>query len=149
MADTKKKVSGVAEAKSNTSMTTAKKVDTTAAASTTKATVKPEEKAKQTNSVAASKTPAAKTAKRTTKKGAKRGAKPASERTIDLQVQFDGKNDVTYTSLVNNVKEWWKAQGKRETSMKSLNIYVKPEDAMAYCVINDKINYDIDLSQWN
>ena len=87
--------------------------------------------------------------KRSPKKGAKRGPKPVSERTVELQVQFGGKEDVTYTSLVNNVKEWWKEQGKRETSLKSINIYLKPEDFMAYCVINDKIEYNIDLSDWN
>ena len=151
MADTKKKMNDAAEAKKNTSMTTAPKANTTTAATAVKTTAKPEEKKDETKNTAAQKTPAAgsKASKKTTRKAAKRGAKSAAERTIELQVQFDGKNDVTYTSLVNHVKAWWKSQGKRETSMKSLNIYVKPEDSMAYCVINDKINYDIDLSEWN
>lgn len=150
MADTKKKMNDAAEAKNNTSVTTTEKVDTTAATAV-KTAAKPEEKKGETKNTAAQKTPAAsnRASKKTTRKGAKRGAKSAAERTIELHVQFDGKNDVTYTSLVNHVKAWWKSQGKRETSMKSLNIYVKPEDSMAYCVINDKINYDIDLSEWN
>lgn len=88
------------------------------------------------------KAPAKKTAaKKTTKK---RGPKPASERTIDLHVQFGGK-EVSYTELVNRVKEMWKEQGKRETSLKSLSIYVKPEEFKAYYVINDKITGEMDF----
>ena len=88
-------------------------------------------------------------ARKSAKKGAKRGPKPVSERTVELKVEFDDKEAITYTNLVNNVKEWWKSQGKREISLKSINIYVKPEDVMAYCIVNDKIEYNIDLSDWN
>ena len=91
------------------------------------------------------KAPAKKTAaKKTTKKGAKRGPKPASERTVDLHVQYLGK-EVAYSDLVNRIKEMWKEQGKRETSLKSLDIYVKPEDFKAYYVINGDITGEIDF----
>nr|MBP3598792.1 hypothetical protein [Eubacterium sp.] len=82
--------------------------------------------------------------KATKKKGAKRGPKPASERTVELTVQF-GEKEVTYTELVTRVKDMWKEQGKRETSLKTLNIYVKPEESKAYYVINDKITGDMDF----
>lgn len=84
------------------------------------------------------------TRKKTTKKGAKRGPKPASERTVDLFVQY-GEKEVSYTDLVNRIKDMWKAEGKRETSLKTLNIYVKPEESKAYYVINDKITGDLDF----
>ncbi len=92
----------------------------------------------------AKKTPAKKTPKKTAKKGAKRGPKPASERTVDFFVQY-GEKEVSYTDIVNRIKDMWKEQGKRETSMKSLKIYVKPEEFKAYYVINDKITGELDF----
>ena len=144
MTEANKKTSDAVSTK-NTSKTVTEKIDSTAAPSE-KTEVKQE-----TNKVETVKASTKKKAqtKRSPKKGAKRGPKPVSERTVELQVQFGGKEDVTYTSLVNNVKGWWKEQGKRETSLKSINIYLKPEDFMAYCVISDKIEYNIDLSDWN
>ncbi len=85
-----------------------------------------------------------KTTKKTTKKGAKRGPKPASERTVELFVQY-GEKEVTYTDLVTRVKDMWKAEGKRETSLKTLNIYVKPEESKAYYVINEKITGELEF----
>lgn len=91
--------------------------------------------AKKTIKETAKKTTAKKsTAKKT---GAKRGPKPASERTIEMTVQF-GEKEVTYTDMVNRIKEMWKAQGKREVSMKSLELYVKPEESKVYYVINSQ-----------
>ena len=75
-------------------------------------------------------------AKRGPKTGAKRGPKPASERTIEMTVQF-GEKEVTYTDMVNRIKAMWKEQGKREVSMKSLELYVKPEEGKAYYVVNE------------
>lgn len=92
----------------------------------------------------AKKTVAKKATKKTTKKGAKRGPKPASERTVDLHVQYLGK-EVSYNDLVTRIKDMWKEQGKRETSLKNLEIYVKPEDFKAYYVINGDITGEIDF----
>lgn len=94
--------------------------------------------AKKTTKETAKKTTAKKsTAKKAAKTGAKRGPKPASERTIEMTVQF-GEKEVTYTDMVNRIKEMWKAQGKREVSMKSLELYVKPEESKVYYVINSQ-----------
>ncbi len=135
-----KKTSDAVTTKNNTPAAETKKVETAASVSEGVTTeVKPAEKAEEPK-----KTPAAKKKTTRTKKGAKRGPKAASERTVELFVQFEGK-EIAYSDLVNRIKEWWKGQGKRETSLKSVNIYVKPEESMAYCVINDKINYDISL----
>ncbi len=90
----------------------------------------------ETKAAAPAKKSAAKnTAPRKSAKGTKRGPKPASERTVDMFVQYMGR-DISYNDIVNQIKEMWKAEGKRETSMKTLNIYVKPEDFKAYYVIN-------------
>lgn len=151
MAEAKKKPSDAVTAKNNTSVPVTKKVETAVAPVASKE-VKPEPKTDAPKKEEPKKAAPKKAASRktsTAKKGAKRGPKPASERTIELQVQFGEKQDVTYSNLVNNVKEWWKEQGKREVSLKSLNIYLKPEDNMAYCIINDKVEYNIDLSDWN
>ncbi len=135
-----KKTSDAVTTKNNTPAAETKKVETAASVSgEVKAEVKPAEKAEEPK-----KAPAAKKKTTRAKKGAKRGPKAASERTVELFVQFEGK-EIAYSDLVNRIKEWWKGQGKRETSLKSVNIYVKPEESMAYCVINDKINYDISL----
>lgn len=148
-----KKTSGAVTTKNNTSSADIKKVETAASVKAevkpeVKAVVKPEAKTEakpEAKAEAPKQAAAAKTrTKKASKKGAKRGPKAASERTVDLFVQFEGK-EVAYSDLVNRIKEWWKAQGKREVSLKSINIYVKPEESMAYCVINDKINYDISL----
>lgn len=95
--------------------------------------------AAKTTKTAAKKTTAKKTTakKTTTKKAAKRGPKPASERTIEMTVQF-GEKEVTYTDMVNRIKAMWKEQGKREVSMKSLELYVKPEESKVYYVINSQ-----------
>ena len=107
-----------------------------------KEVVKMEAKPVETKQETASaETSAAKTtkaeAKKETKSGAKRGPKPASERTIERTVQF-GEKEVTYTDMVNRIKAMWKEQGKREVSMKSLELYVKPEESKVYYVINSQ-----------
>lgn len=145
MAEVKKKTNDAVAAKNNTSVPATQKVET-AAAPIVKTEAKTEPKKDATKKAEPKK---AEPKKAAAKKRTKRGPKPASERTIELQVQFGDKQDVTYSNLVNNVKEWWKGQGKREVSLKSLNIYLKPEDNMAYCIINNKEEYNIDLSNWN
>lgn len=119
---------------------------------TTKAAVAPEKKTEEKKPAEVKAEPEKKAAakktttrkKTTAKKGAKRGPKPATERTIELQVQYGGR-EISYTDLVNRIKDMWKEQGKRETSLKSLNIYVKPDEFKAYYVINDEITGEIEF----
>ncbi len=110
----------------------------------TKTATPVKEVAKKEEKEAPAKSATKKTTKKSAKKGAKRGPKPASERTVELYVQY-GEKEVTYTDLVTRVKDMWKEQGKRETSLKSLNIYVKPEESKAYYVINEKITGELDF----
>lgn len=151
-----KKTDQTVTAKNNTPKSDIKKAETTTAPVSAKTEVKKEEvkpvpakqetetkklevKKEETPKKASAKTTAAKktTRKPAAKRGAKRGPKPASERTVELYVQYGGK-EVAYTDLVNRIKDMWKEQGKRETSLKTLNIYVKPEDSKAYYVINEE-----------
>lgn len=87
---------------------------------------------------AAAKKPAAKktTAKKAT--GAKRGPKAKGEVTVNLNVQFGGKSYTT-DDLVKIAKDVWKYDLKQKAvDFKSVELYVKPEDGMAYYVINGK-----------
>ena len=53
--------------------------------------------------------------------------------------------EVKTEELVEQVKGLWTAQGHRVSSIKSLEVYVKPEDNAAYYVINGKENGKVDL----
>ncbi len=131
---------------------TANTVNDTVATTETKTAAASPVKAEETKTAEVKVEPEKKTAvKKTTtrkkasaKKGAKRGPKPATERTVELHVQYGGR-EVAYTDLVNRIKDMWKEQGKRETSLKSLNIYVKPDEFKAYYVINEEITGEIDF----
>ncbi len=62
----------------------------------------------------------------------------------NVYVQFDGK-EVKTEELVEQVKAIWTGEGHRASSIKSLEVYVKPEDAAAYYVINGKDTGKIEL----
>ena len=47
--------------------------------------------------------------------------------------------------LMTRAKEAYVADGHRASSIKSVSLYVKPEDMKAYFVINDKATGSIDL----
>lgn len=138
-AETAKKVESTVVAEKKTDMAKKEPVAVEKKETPAKEVTKPAEKVVE-------KAPEKKTEKKatTSTKTTKKATKPAAEKTVELVVQFAGK-EVAYTDLVNRVKDLWKEKGKRESSMKSLNIYVKPEDFKAYYVINDDITGEIDL----
>lgn len=80
----------------------------------------------------------------------KRGPKPKTEKTEkkeavqNVYVQFAGKEILT-ADLAAQVTEKWVALGHRASSIKELNLYVKPEDNAAYYVINGKESGKIEL----
>ena len=80
----------------------------------------------------------------------KRGPKPKTEKTEkkeavqNVYVQFAGKEILT-ADLVAQVTEKWVALGHRASSIKELNLYVKPEDSAAYYVVNGKESGKIEL----
>lgn len=79
--------------------------------------------------------------KTTTTKTAKTAKEAASQ---NVYIQFAGK-EVKAEELVEQVKALWTAEGHRASSIKSLEVYVKPEDMAAYYVINGKENGKIEL----
>lgn len=80
----------------------------------------------------AKKTPAKKEpAKKAPAKAAKAEIKTA------LYVQFAG-NEVTEADIIDKVKAAYVAEGHKESAIKEINLYVKPEEYAVYYVINDK-----------
>ena len=60
-------------------------------------------------------------------------------------LEFQGRQ-AEQTSVVDKVKAAFVASGHRASSIKSLQIYMKPEEFKAYYVINDgKFAGDVDL----
>ena len=95
-----------------------------------------ETKAEPVKAEPAKKTAAKKeTAKKTTAKKTVKAEKPAV--TQNVYVQFAGL-EISTADLTAKVTEEWVALGHRASSIKSLDLYVKPEDMAAYYVINGK-----------
>lgn len=122
---------------------TTKKAAETAVASDPVKTAEPvkaekpaETKAEPVKAEPAKKTAAKKeTAKKTTAKKTVKAEKPAV--TQNVYVQFAGL-EISTVDLTAKVTEEWVALGHRASSIKSLDLYVKPEDMAAYYVINGK-----------
>lgn len=94
----------------------------------TKAAVKKAEKATKE---AAAKTPA------------KRTTRSAVAETVYLQ--YLGK-EINKDDVLKQVKEIWTKQLKRKVGeMKSVTLYLKPEENKAYYVINDEVTGSVDL----
>lgn len=133
MAAKKETVKKVTEAVKETAKETAKK--TTSAAKKVAEKAKPAakkvaEKAKPAvEKVAEKAKPAAKKVASTAKKAA---AKVVKE---ELVVEFGGKS-VNMADVVENVKKAWKADGNKGV-IKKVQVYVKPEEGVAYYVVND------------
>ena len=74
-------------------------------------------------------------------KEAKTGAKKpraakAKEPTVNVEIQFDGKNTAV-NALVEAVKAAYKAEGN-EDAIESVEIYVQPQNGVAFYVVNGK-----------
>ena len=87
------------------------------------------------------KAPAKKAATTTKKAPAKKAA--AKSETV-ITVQFQG-NEVTVASVEEKVKAQFVAEGHKASSIKTLNVYVKPEERSAYYVINGDVTGRVDL----
>ncbi len=107
-------------------------VETTSAkdTATAKKTVAEEKKTVEKKSVAA---PNATESKKTTKAAV---SKTASTVKTSIRVQYNGK-DVSTDDLIKEAKAAWsKETGKKAADLKSLDLYVKPEENMVYYVVN-------------
>lgn len=106
-----------------------------------KAPVSPEKEVKtavkaETKKTAAPK--ATKAAPKTTKTEAKKELTPA------IYVQYAG-NEASIEDITEAAKKAYVEDGHRVSSIKSLNIYIKPEENAAYYVINEKFAGRTDL----
>ena len=70
--------------------------------------------------------------------------KAAAKAETVITVQFGG-NEVAIATVEEKVKAQFVAEGHKASSIKSLNIYVKPEEASAYYVINGDVTGRVDL----
>lgn len=76
------------------------------------------------------------TAKKTATRAAAKKTVPAN---TEVYVQFWGK-EVYAKDVVENVKKiWTEEMGKKESDLKDLKVYIKPEDNGAHYVINGEI----------
>lgn len=104
-----------------------------------KEVVKEAAPAKETAPKAAAKKADAKPAKKAT--AAKEKAVPE----VFVQYSDNGEQEASVAELVEKVKALYVAEGHRESSIKSLQIYIKPQMWRAYYVINGKITGEIEL----
>lgn len=61
--------------------------------------------------------------------------KAAPKKKTEVYVQCFGK-EYTTDEIVAKVTDTWVAEGKKKSEIKTLEVYVKPEDGKAYYVIN-------------
>ena len=88
--------------------------------------------------------PAKKAAKAAPAKKAVKVAAPAEEKMEEIVIQY-GAMEWKGAELLEKAKAAYAAEGHRASSIKSLNLYVKPEEMKAYYVINEKTTGSIDL----
>lgn len=112
-----------------TAVEEAVKTETKAAKTTTKKA--PAKKAADETKVAAKKAPAKK-------------ATVKAEKVVETYVEFAG-NQVLLANVEASVKAAYVAEGHRESSIKTMKVYVKPEENAAYYVINDNNVGRVDL----
>lgn len=76
--------------------------------------------------------------------------KPAAKRTVKkavkttFVVQAAGK-EVSMEEAVARVKEAWTATGNKEAEIKDIAVYVKPEEASIYYVVNGDVTGRVDF----
>ena len=59
-------------------------------------------------------------------------------------LQFDGQ-EFDLSAVEANVKKNWKDAGHKLTEIVDLDIYVKPQDAKVYYVVNKEVGGSVDL----
>lgn len=135
-------MAGKAATKTEDTKKTAVTASTEDIAATEKASVTEAEKKTTTRKAAPkkAKTEAAKktgtrstTAKRTTAK---------KELKVDAYVEYYGKQ-VSEKEIVDSVKQAWKKSGHKVGDLKTMELYIKPEDGTVYYVINGDETGDV------
>ena len=125
----KKSVEKVTEVKEAVKATETKEVKAAAVKEEVKETAK---------KAPAKKTPAKETAKKTpAKETAKKAPAKKAEVVTETYIQFAGQETLT-SEILAKVKAAYVAEGHKESAIKSVKLYVKPEDSAVYYVINEK-----------
>ena len=105
-------------------------------------TVRTTAKKTTTKKAAAPKKPAA-VKKPAEKKSPAKAAKKEAEQ--EMILQFGGR-EIKEKDLYERIQQIWiEGYGKKAEELKSLKVYVKPEEFTAYYVINDDVTGSIDL----
>ena len=68
----------------------------------------------------------------------KAAAKPAAQKVEEVLIQFGGE-EWNVEQLKKAALDAYVAEGHRASTIKKLTVYVKPEERMAYYVVNEKI----------
>lgn len=128
------KTTATAPAKSET------KTETKAAAKTAATKTAAKAETKTTAKKTTTKKTATKTAKTTTKAATKKAATKKADIETSVAVQFLGKEIFT-ANLIEEVKKAWVEQFEGKLSdIKSIELYIKPEEMKAYFVVNGSSN---------
>ena len=110
--------------------------------SAVKAEEKPEVKAAEAEVQAEAKPAPKAAAKKTTKTAAKKETEPKAAKTTKaaasqkIVLQLGGKGDLSMEDIINRVKDAYAAEGHSAASVKNIEVYIKPEENMAYYVID-------------
>ena len=104
----------------------------------------PAAEAKAETPVAEPKAAPAKKTARTAAKRAVKAAAPAPEKLEELVIQY-GVMEWKGAELMERAKAAYAAEGHRISSIKSLSLYVKPEERKAYYVVNDTETGSVEL----
>ena len=88
---------------------------------------------------------AAKAGKKAAAKVKKTAVKAVKEKVQPKVILEFYEHNADLNAVVDRVKSIYVADGHRESSIKSMQVYIKSEENSAYYVINDKINGRIDL----
>ena len=74
----------------------------------------------------------------------KAAVKAAPEKAEEVYVQY-GEGEWKTADLVQRVKDAFVAEGHRAANIRSLSLYIKPQEGKAYYVINEKASGSVDL----
>ena len=105
------------------------------------------EKAEETQKTAETKKETVKKeapAKKTVKKAPAKKSEAKAEKVEEIYLQFHGQEIFT-KEILERAKQAYVSEGHRESSIKSIRLYIKPEENMAYYVINEKIAGSVTL----
>ena len=78
------------------------------------------------------------------KAAAKKAAPKKEELKPEVFIQFQGQEAVV-AEVIEKAKKQFEAEGHRASSIKSIQVYLKPEEYAAYYVINQKHAGRVDL----